>query len=274
MPILERQGARIYYETEGQGPAILLGHSLLADSRMWESVAPELAKSHRVININVRGHGGSTAPFPFSLEDLADDWLAILDRESIESAILCGLSMGAMTALRVALAAPERVRGLILLDTSADPEPPQKRPQYAAMIGLVRRFGHIAPIYEIVKRLMFSKKTLSERPWLAQREIDRMKERDAHQLYHAVHAVIDRGPLLYRVVDIHIPALVLVGADDVATPPIRSERLAAALPNARLHVIPGAGHLSALEAPAEVIREVREFLSILGPEINKNKTNY
>jgi len=70
MPILERQGARIFYETEGQGPPILLGHSLLSDSRMWESVAPELAKSHRVININVRGHGGSTAPSPFTLEDL------------------------------------------------------------------------------------------------------------------------------------------------------------------------------------------------------------
>lgn len=263
MPILERQGARIFYETEGQGPPILLGHSLLSDSRMWESVAPELAKSHRVININVRGHGGSTAPSPFTLEDLAGDWLAILDREGIESAVLCGLSMGAMTALRVALAAPERVRGLILLDTSGDPEPPQKRPQYAAMISLVRRFGHIDPIYQIIKRLMFSKATLRDRPWLVQREIDRMKDRDAHQIYHAVHAVIDRGPLLDRVHQIQVPALVLVGADDAATPPIRAERLAAALPNARLHVIPGAGHLSAVEAPAEVIREISEFLPLV-----------
>jgi len=60
-----------------------------------------------------------------------------------------------------------------------------------------------------------------------------------------------------------VPALVLVGADDVATPPIRAERLAAALPNARLHVIPGAGHLSAVEAPAEVIREISEFLPLV-----------
>jgi len=263
MPILERQGARIFYEIEGEGPAILLGHSLLSDSRMWDAVAPELAKSHRVININVRGHGGSTAPFPFSLDDLAGDWLAILDREGIESAVLCGLSMGGMTGLRVALRAPERVRGLILLDTSADPEPPHKRPQYAAMIGIVRTFGHIEPIYDIVKGIMFSKKTRVERPWLVQREIDRMRGRDAHQVAHAVHAVINREPLLDRVGAIKAPALVLVGADDAATPPLRSERLAAALPNARLHVIPGAGHLSAVEAPAEVIREVSEFLSLL-----------
>jgi pimeloyl-ACP methyl ester carboxylesterase len=263
MPILERQGARIFYETEGQGPAILLGHSLLCDNRMWEGVAPELARTHRVININVRGHGGSTAPHPFTLEDLAGDWLAILDREGIESAVLCGLSMGAMTALRVALAAPERVRGLILLDTSADPEVPPKRIQYAAMIELVRAFGHIDFIYKIVKRIMFSETTLRERPWIAQREIYRMKEKDAHQLYHAVHAVFDRGTVLDRVPQINAPALVMVGADDVATPPIRSERLAAALPNARLHVIPGAGHLSALEAPSAVIREISEFLSLL-----------
>lgn len=265
MPILERQGARIFYETEGEGPAILLGHSLLSDSKMWDGVAPALAKSHRVININVRGHGGSTAPGPFTLEDLADDWLAILDREGIKSAVLCGLSMGAMTALRVALAAPERVRGLILLDTSADPEIPMKRPQYAAMIGIVRAFGHIDPIYEIVKRLMFSEKTLRERPELVAEEVRRMKERDAHQVYHAVHAVIDRGPLLDRVGRIRAPALVMVGADDAATVPARAESLATALPNARLHVIPDAGHLSAVEAPDVIIREINEFLSTLKP---------
>src|SRR5262245_8096981 len=127
MPILERQGARIVYEISGEGPPLLLGHSLLCDTLMWELVAPELAKHWRVININARGHGGSTAPSPFSLEDLADDWIAILDQERIERAVLCGLSMGGMTAMRLALAAPERVRALILLDTSADPELVQKR---------------------------------------------------------------------------------------------------------------------------------------------------
>src|SRR5689334_9659767 len=103
MPILERGGARILYEVSGDGPPLLLGHSLLGDSLMWELVAPELARTLRVINVNARAHGGSTAPSPFTLEDLADDWLAILDREKIDKAVLCGLSMGGMTAMRLAL---------------------------------------------------------------------------------------------------------------------------------------------------------------------------
>jgi pimeloyl-ACP methyl ester carboxylesterase len=264
MPILERQGARIVYETAGEGPAILLGHSLLCDARMWEGVTPELLKSHRVININARGHGGSTAPGPFTLEDLADDWLAIMDREGIESAILCGLSMGAMTSLRIAVAAPGRVRALALLNTSADPELPRKRLQYTAMIMFVRRFGHIDPIYTVVKRIMFSPVTLRERPEIAERAVQQMKENDPHQLYFSVRAVFERGPLLDRVSQIQVPTLVIGGADDQATPPMRSERLAGAIPGAKLRVLPGLGHLSALEAPDIIAAEIGGFLSGIG----------
>ena len=151
MPIIERQGARIAYEISGDGPPLLLGHSLLCDARMWELVAPELEKSFRVVNINARGHGGSTAPAPFTLEDLADDWLAIIEKEGLKSPILCGLSMGGMTAMRVALTSPGAARAIIVMDSSADPELPRKRVEYLAMAKLVRRFGPLSP--DITRRL-------------------------------------------------------------------------------------------------------------------------
>jgi pimeloyl-ACP methyl ester carboxylesterase len=260
MPIIERQGARIHYDVSGDGPPIILGHSLLCDGRMWEHVAPDLARKHRVINVDARGHGGSTAPGPFTLEDLADDWIAILNREGISKATLCGLSMGGMTAMRLALAAPDRVKSLILVDTSADAEQARKRLQYIAMAELVRRFGFIAPIHWEIKRLMFGRTTQKERPALAEQWARRFHENDTHQVYHAVRAVAERGSLEGRLQSIHRPTLVLVGAEDRATPPERSERIGAAIPGVKLRYIPAAGHLSALEAPGPVLHEIEEFL--------------
>ena len=258
---IERQGARIAYEVGGDGPAILLGHSLLCDRRMWEGVAPGLATSHRVINVEARGHGKSTAPSPFSLEDLADDWRAVLDEEKVDRVLLCGLSMGGMTAMRLALSDRRRIAGLALLDSSADRETPLNRVKYLAMALAVRRFGHLDPLYQEVAKIMFGATTLGRSPQVVQREILRFKEKDPKQIFHAVRAVIDRGSLLGRVRELRLPTAILVGEEDRATPPIRSRRLLAAIPGSRLHVITGAGHLSAIEQPSAVNRVLAGFLN-------------
>src|SRR5438552_10226026 len=101
MPEALRDGATVHYEITGQGPPILLGHSLLCDTEMWRGVVPRLAAGHRVINVEARGRRRSTALRAFTLEDLAADWLAILDQEQIDRAWLVGLSMGGMTAMRI-----------------------------------------------------------------------------------------------------------------------------------------------------------------------------
>lgn len=258
--ILLRNQIRLGYEISGEGPAILLGHSLLCSTRMWDGIAPELAKNYTVINIDARGHAGSTAPGPFTLDDLAQDWIAIMDKENIQNAILCGLSMGGMTAMRAALIAPERVRAMILMDTSAEPELMQKRIEYAAMLEILLRFGHLNPLYKVIGKIMLSKTTIRERPQMALDLYPVFKQHDPHQLQHAVRAVIDRHDLLSRIPEIHTPTLVLVGEEDTATPPFRSERLASALPKAILQKVPAAGHLSALEQPQIVLRQIEAFL--------------
>ena len=134
MPSIERQNATVAYDVVGSGPPIVLGHSLFCTRSMWRGVVPRLQDSYRVINVELRGHGDSTAEGPFTLADLVDDWLAILDQEGIEQAVLCGLSTGGMTAMRVAGRAPDRVAGLALLDTNAAPETQFNRLQYG-MLG-------------------------------------------------------------------------------------------------------------------------------------------
>ena len=123
MPKLETNGVRIHYEEVGAGPPVVLGHSFLCSGEMWRPQIEPLAERHRVINIDHRGHGRSGAlTNPFDLYDMVGDVTAVLDHLEVERAIWAGLSIGGMVAMRAAIAVPERVAGLILVDTDADAE--------------------------------------------------------------------------------------------------------------------------------------------------------
>jgi 3-oxoadipate enol-lactonase len=205
-----------------------------------------------VINIDARGHRRSTAPGAFSLEELARDWLAVMDHERIDRAALVGLSMGAMTALRVALAAPARVAGMVLLDTSAAPEDRWRRLQYTLLALIYRRVGLIGPVEKQVLPLMFGRATLARRPEVARRFSARVRDHDRRQLMRAIEAVTWRGDLTGRLGEIGCPVLVAVGEADLATPPARSRRLHQGIAGSRLELIAGAGHLAAVEQPERV----------------------
>lgn len=257
---IERDGARIAYDVAGQGPAVVLGHSLLCGRWMWRDIAPALATSHTVINIEVRGHGESTAPRPFSFADLVADWAAILDREGIDRAALVGLSMGGMTAMRFALAFPDRVAKLALLDSNADRERLAKRAQYGVLVWLYRRLGMRRPLADRVAPIMLGATTLRERPELVRDLIDQVARHDREPLIRAIRCVVDRAdePPIER---IGAPALILVGEEDRATPPALSEKMHRRMPGSKLVRIPGAGHLSAFERPDAVLAHLAPFLA-------------
>jgi pimeloyl-ACP methyl ester carboxylesterase len=260
MPEIVHDGARIHYEVTGSGPAILLGHSLLCDTEMWRGVAPKLAERHRVVNVEARGHRRSTAPGPFALEDLAGDWLAIMDRERIDRAFLVGLSMGGMTAMRLALRAPSRVAGLVLIDSNADAEERGKRAQYTVMEAIYRRWGMLRPLARRTASIMFGKTTLQDRRHLIDELVETVERHPREQVALAIHAVFSRKDLRPRLAEIAAPALVLVGAEDKATPPAKSAHIRDGIPGARIEVLDGAGHLSALEVPDAVSARVLAFL--------------
>ena len=261
MPAIERDGARIDYEVQGQGPALVLGHSLLFDRRMWSGVAPALARHFRVINVDARAHGRSTASGRFTLEDLAGDWLAILDHENIERAHLCGLSMGGMTALRLALAAPARVAAMALLDTSADRETPGHRVLYRLMAELQRVVRIDAVSAPLVVRKMFGRTSQRQRPEVVERGMAIIRDQSPRAVYPAVRAVFGRGTLDDQLGRIRCPTLVVVGDEDTATPPVRAHRIAERVPGARLERVSGAGHISVMDRPDAVERLLLEFFT-------------
>lgn len=260
MPEVTNDGATIHYEVSGSGPAIVLGHSLLCDTGMWRGVAPRLADRWKVINVEARGHHRSTAPAPFTLEDLASDWRAILDQERVDRAFLVGLSMGGMTAMRLALRAPGRVAGMVLLDSNGDAEERIRKLRYGALAAIYRRFGIVRAIRPQIDALMFGATTLARRRELLAWLEETIGRHDREALTRAIRAVFRRAPILERLAAIAAPTLVLCGEEDRATPVEKSRRLAAAIPGARLELVPEAGHLSAIEVPETIAARVSSFL--------------
>ncbi len=255
---ITRGGTELVYDIGGSGPTVVLGHSLFCDRSMWSGVVPRLREKFTVINVGLRGHGESSAEDAFTVWDLADDWLAILEAESIEKAALCGLSTGGMTAMRFAVRNPDRTCGLALIDTDADAEESLwKRFQYTALGALYRRTG-IIPVRTLAKA-MFAPKTVAAKSPLVADLIELMRGHDRQQLGRAMKAVFGRDSV--DVSSVTVPTLVVVGEHDAATPPHRSRKLADAITGATLEVIPGAGHLTALEMPDALASLVLPFLS-------------
>src|SRR5918995_4572054 len=136
MPHADINGQRIYFEDSGgDGPAVILAHGFLMDHEMFAPQVAALSGTHRVITWDERGFGRTDFDGkPFTYWDSANDCLGLLDHLGIDRAVVGGMSQGGFISLRVALTAPERVRGLILLDTQAGTEDPDVIPLYDGML--------------------------------------------------------------------------------------------------------------------------------------------
>ncbi len=252
-----------HYEVSGSGPAIVLTHSFLCDGALFRHQVAALKRMHRVINIDLRGHGRSApSDSPFDIYDLVDDVIAVLDTEGVESAIWMGLSIGGFLSLRSALSHPERVRALVLMDSDAGPESAWKKVKYAAMKWGLRTVG-LRFIVPAVMPIMFGETTLRSRPELREEYFRRFLQLHVPSMSNGIDAITGRDDLLGRLKEITCPTLVVVGEEDRALPVWKSRRLAAGIRGAELVVIPAAGHLSAIEQPEAVTDAIARFLARL-----------
>jgi pimeloyl-ACP methyl ester carboxylesterase len=266
VPLVARPDASIHYTEQGAGTCLLFAHSYLCSGLMWAAQTEALSSSYRTVNVDLRGHGESSAAGPgLSLFDLVHDHVAVLDELGIERAVWVGLSIGGMIALRAALRAPERVSALVLADTSAASEPGVRRLRYRAM-GAGARLVGLGPFMGQVMALMLGPSTHRDRPDLVAEWRARIVAAHLPSILNLTGALFARESLLDRLGEILVPTLVLVGEEDEAQPPARSRELAAGLPNAELIVVPEAGHLSPLEQPEVVSETIRDFLVEALPE--------
>lgn len=264
MPVHGPSGLQANYVVAGDGAPIVMTHSFLADRSMWrEQREPLLGQGWRLIEIDLPGHGEAPAVTrDFAIEELADLVVSILDAEDVPEAVWCGLSIGGMLSQRAALHHPDRVRALVLADTSASPEPLSAKVKYRAMAWWNQLFG-LQLVAGQVTPLMFGPSTRAERPDLIDGFIDRTRAMDRPSIRRYVTALTTRSDLTGAVSAIDTPTLVIVGEHDRALPEARSRALAASIAGARYEVVPDAGHLSPLERPDLFNPPFLEFLEPL-----------
>jgi 3-oxoadipate enol-lactonase len=247
----------VAHEVVGSGPTVVLSNSLGSTRAMWEPQVPALVDAgFRVIRYDTRGHGTSEVPAgPYSLDDLVDDLVALLDTTDTERAHVIGLSLGGMTAMRLAARFPDRAASLALLCTSALLGPPQfwlDRAEAARTRGTA-----MADV--VVSRWFTESMRLTEPERVAQWA--QMIASTPGEGYAACCEAIAEMDLRADLPHIAVPTLALAGAEDPATPPEHLEFIAKSVPGATLAVIPDAAHLANLEQPTEVTAVLLEHLA-------------
>lgn len=259
------RGTRLWVEEHGApgaGSPVAFTHGLFWDTRLFAPQIAALAPTRRCIAWDHRGQGRSAvAADGYDMDSLAADAIALLERIDAGPVHLVGLSMGGFVAMRVALARPDLVRSLVLIGTSAEPEAPEKLPRYRLLRHVARWFG-LRPVLGRLMPILFGPAFLADPARAADRREyrGRLAGNDRVGILRAVDGVLSRAGIVDRIAAIRVPTLVLVGADDVATPPAKARAIAASIPGARLVEIPGVGHTSTLEAPVAVNEALIAFL--------------
>lgn len=230
---------------------IVLLHAFPMSSAMWE---PQLAalKDYSVLTPDLRGFGATPLISPWLVEHAAADVL-----ESFEGkAVFVGLSMGGYVALQIAASAPERVKGLVLCDTRAEPDANENKAKRAAAIDFVRKNGVEAFLGPFLKDSVHAQSAVGMLHAVAAKA-------SPEAVMAALAALAARPDAVPGLSKIKVPTAVLVGSQDKITPLPLSEAMRSKIPGAELHIIPDAGHFSNAENPAVFNERLLSFLKRL-----------
>lgn len=236
----------------GSGPAVVLSNSLGSDRRMWDAQLADLERHFTVVRYDTRGHGASPVPTgPYSIDDLTDDLVALLDRLRIERAHLVGLSLGGMTAMRLAARNPERVDRMVLLCTGAHLPPAQSWTDRAAAV----RAGGSAAVAAAVVARWFTPDYPGDRAFW-----EGMVAGTPAVGYAGCCEAIAKLDLREDLRSITAPVLAIAGGADPATPPATLARITDAIPGAHLLVVEHAAHLANAEQPGIITPAIIDHL--------------
>jgi 3-oxoadipate enol-lactonase len=265
MPHARVNGIGLYYEDAGDGPPLLLIMGRNLSARAWAALLPALTPHHRVVSFDNRGCGRSDAPpGPYTTRLLADDVAALLDHLAIPRAHVAGVSLGGMVAQELALAHPRRVDCLALISTLAR----MREAIFGPWLTYFQQQAY-APGLDPAGRALWAlpwafTPAFLQQPALVEAALhnlasppDRAPEHGsaAQDAAARAHDTRDRLRLIAA------PTLVLVGAEDILTPPYYAEELAAGIPGARLQVLARGGHGMVAEYPGDVAAALLAFLA-------------
>jgi len=257
------RGTRLAVHSAGSGLPLLLLHAFPLDHRMWEGQAP-LADAVRLIVPDQRGFGASGGSLPESIEQLADDAVALLDALHVSGpAVVGGVSMGGYIAQHVAARHPERVAAVILADTKLEADTAEARAGRTDLAAKVGRLGQSILANAMIPRLLpepAAAPVPADREWVESALRRMILAQPVATIQAALSALGDRPDMTEAMRHLRVPALLVAGAEDAITPPACLEAAEAIIPQSKLLIVPDAGHLTPLEQPAVFNAAVLAFL--------------
>jgi len=258
-------GVEIAYDDVGTGVPVAFLHGFPHNRTLWAPQVSALVDRARCLAPDLRGFGESSKHGPFTVDQYADDVAMLLRGLGIERAVVVGLSMGGYVAFSLWRRHRSLVRGLVLADTRAGADTDETRSKRRALIDVARTRGAGAVADGQITG-MLGKTTREKRPALID-EVHRMLESaPVEGIVGALEAMMARVDSTDTLATIDVPTLVVVGDEDVLTPPGEAEILHAAIRGSRLEVIAHAGHVSNMERPAAFNHVITEFLAALDYE--------
>jgi 3-oxoadipate enol-lactonase len=249
-------GRRLAYDVYGgAGLTCVLLHAFPFDRRQLAAVGTRLGARARILVPDLRGFGESELDGPYQIADLADDVAELLDAMEVERAVVGGISMGGYVSLAFAARHARRLLGLVLADTRAGPDSPEARAARDQAMDLVRSSGVPAYVESMLPKLLGP-----SAPEETRDQVRSLGAQRAEAVLAGLAALRDRPDRRDELGRITCPTLILVGTDDVVTPPSEATAMTAAISRAVLVEIPGAGHLANLEAPLPFAQALAGFL--------------
>jgi 3-oxoadipate enol-lactonase len=257
MPHAQINGQKIYFEdTGGDGPPVILAHGFLMDHEMFAPQVAALREDYRVVTWDERGFGLTEFDGqPFSYWDSAADCIGLLDHLGIDRAVVGGMSQGGFLSLRVALAAPERVRGLILLDTQAGVDDEETQAGNDAMNHVWLTAGPVPDLTQAIATIIIDDAAHND-AWIAKWEA-----RPKEAFEEPYRCLSTRDDITDRLSEITCPAVIVHGIDDTAITMDRAEILADGLVGCPDVVQVAGAHAANLTNPEPVNAAILAFLA-------------
>jgi 3-oxoadipate enol-lactonase len=253
------------YDDEGSGSTVVLLHGYPFNRSMWREQTSALSANYRVITPDLRGFGETTLTNePATMQEMARDVAALLDKLEIQRVVLGGLSMGGYVTLAFYRRFPLRVRALILADTRSQADTSEAQRNREEQAEKILKEGMPAITDDFLKKVL-TPATLSEKPDTVARVREMILKTNPQGAANALRGMAARPDQTDFLEEILAPTLILVGSEDKLTPPVDAELMRREIRGSRLEVIEGASHLSNLERPAEFNLALKSFLDELQP---------
>jgi pimeloyl-ACP methyl ester carboxylesterase len=253
---------QLHAPEQGSGDPVVLLHAFPLDSQMWAAQRQALADGHRVVTPDQRGFGGSPpGDDQPSLDRVADDVAALLDRLGLDRVVLGGLSMGGYAAMAFLRRHADRVRALVLADTKATADPAPAREKRARVAARLDAEATADALVDEVLPALVGPTTVRERPEVGAAVAASVRAAPPAAAAWAQRAMASRPDSLDTLRSVDVPALVVLGDEDELATRADADAMVEALPRGRLEVLRGAGHLTAVEVPDAFSTAVRRFLA-------------